>query len=206
MPKCQFRPDQPPPLHPEGSRYTKVYDSLLRPRGTIRPGVRYGKMLRFLTVPSVCLALVLAAIGTTALPREAFAKSKPVSWKAIEDALLRVNDAPVKDWSVYQTGKKRDPLLLKMGNRFLLVQVHDHQLFEIDPAKIEHRTDDLLWDPSDHPKQPLASSEWTAGDIGAAFQINAKIDTENRVLDLELPHPPDIGDLPERSQQPQRRR
>jgi len=163
-------------------------------------------MLRFLTIPSLCLALVLVAMGTTTLTREAFAKSKPLPWKAIEDALLRVNDAPIKDWSVYQTGKKRDPLLLQMGNRFLLVQVHDHQLFEIDPAKIEHRTDDLLWDPSDHPAQPLASSEWTAGDIGAAFQINAKIDAENRVLDLELPHPPDIGDLPARSSQPQRRR
>jgi hypothetical protein len=152
-------------------------------------------------------ALLLAVAGAASLfGGLALAKSKPLSWKAIEDALLRVNNVAVKDWSVYQTGKKRDPLLLQMGNRFLLLAVHDRQVFEVDPSKVEQRPDELLWDPSDRPAHPLATSEWTAEDIGATFRINAKIDAENRVLNLELPHPPDVGDLPVQPTGPQRRR
>jgi len=134
------------------------------------------------------------------------AKGKPVSWKVIDDALLRVNDAPIKDWNVYQTGKKRDPLLLQMGDRFLLIEVHDRRVFEVDPSKIERKSEEVEWDPSERPPQPLGTSEWMASDMGAAFKIEAKIDAENRVLDLELPHPPDIGDLPSRSTAPTRRR
>jgi hypothetical protein len=152
--------------------------------------------------------LLLAAIGVAGFSRGgALAKGKPVPWKPIEDALLRVNDVAVKDWSVFQTGKKRDPLLLQMGNRFLLINVHGRQVFEVDPSKVEQKTDQVLWDPSDRAAKPLITSEWSAVDIGAAFRIDATIDGENRTLDLELPHPPDVGDLPlQRQTAPQRRR
>jgi hypothetical protein len=155
---------------------------------------------------SLAAVLLAAAVAASLSAGWALAKGKPVSWKPIEDALLRVNNVAVKDWSVYQTSKKRDPLLLQMGNRFLLIAVHDRQVFEVDPSKVEQKPDDLLWDPSDHPAHPLSTSEWTAADIGAAFRINAKIDAENRVLDLELPHPPDVGDLPVQTTGQKRRR
>lgn len=162
--------------------------------------IPHGRSLTFVMLSLVTVgAALLSSAG-------AFAKGKPVSWKPIEDALLRVNSVAVKDWSVYQTGKKRDPLLLQMGNRFLLIDVHDRQVFEVNPSKVEQKSDEILWDPSDHAAKPLATSEWTAADIGAAFRINAKIDAENRALDLELPHPPDVGDLPLQQTAPQRRR
>jgi hypothetical protein len=159
--------------------------------------------MRRLLTPFLLLAAI-AALGSSG--GRAFAKGKPVSWKAIDDALLRVNDLAVKDWSVYQAGKKTDPLLLQMGNRFLLIEIHGRQLFEVDPSKMERKSGELVWDPSDRPAEPLATSDWTAGDIGAAFRIRAKITTEDRALDLELPHPPDIGNLPAHTAQPQRRR
>jgi hypothetical protein len=124
-----------------------------------------------------------------------FAKDKPVSWKEIEDALLRVNDAPVKEWGVYQTGKKRDPLLIQTGTRFLLINIHDRQIFEVDPTKIQHKSDELLWATSDHPAQPLASSDWDASDTEAVYRIRAKISAEDRLLDIELPHPLDLSGM-----------
>jgi len=153
------------------------------------------------------LAFVAAVAAVALSGRVVFAKSKPVPWKTIDDAILRVNDVAVKDWSVYQTGKKRDPLLLQIGNRFLLIEVHDQQLFEIDSSKVARRSDaEVDWDPADRPSQPLASSDWRAGDVGAAMQITLKITAENRAINLELPHPPDVGDLPVRSTAPQRHR
>jgi hypothetical protein len=140
--------------------------------------------------------MLLAAVGAVcASCGRALAKGKPASWKIIDDALFRVNDAPVKEWGVYQTGKKRDPLLLQMNNRLLLIKIHDRQLFEVDSIKVQRKSDELLWDPSDHPSQPLATSNWDANDTEAVFRIRAKISAEDRLLDVELPHPLDLSGM-----------
>jgi hypothetical protein len=140
--------------------------------------------------------ILMAAVGAVCSSGGGlFAKEKPVSWKAIEDALFRVNDAPVKDWGVYQTGKKRDPLLIQMDKRFLLIKIHDRQLFEVDPTKVQHKSADLYWDPSDHPAQPLATTDWDANDTEAVFRIRVKISTEDRLLDIELPHLLDLSGM-----------
>ena len=150
--------------------------------------------------------LSLAIAGTAfGLAAQALAKDKPLSWKPIEDALLRVNDAAPKDWSAYRTGKKNEPLVLQIGTRFLLIQSRDHQVFELDPAKIERKSEELLWSPSDRPAKPLATSDWNVDDIGAAFVIKVKLDTENAVVDLQLPHPPEVGNLPQQAPRQTRR-
>jgi len=134
------------------------------------------------------------------------AKEKPLSWKPIEDALLRVNDAPPKEWSAYRTGKKNDPLLLQIGSRYLLIESHDHRVFELDPSKIERKSQGLVWSPSDRPAKPLATSDWMVDDIGAAFVVILKLDAENAVVNLQLPHPPDVGSLPQPPPAESRRR
>jgi len=141
------------------------------------------------------LVLLAAAGAVCASAGATFAKDKHVSWKEIEDALLRVNDAPVKDWGVYQTAAKRDPLLIQIGNRFLLIKIHDRQLFEVDPTKVQHKSNELLWDPSGHPPQPLATTDWDASDTEVVFRIRAKIAPEDRLLDIELPHPLDLSGM-----------
>jgi hypothetical protein len=150
------------------------------------------------------LFLILCAISV--FGTRAFAKDKPLSWKPIEDALLRVNDAPPKEWEVYRTGKKNEPLVLQIGNRFLLIETHHRQVFELDLSKIERNTGELLWSPADRPAKPLATSDWVADDIGAAFVIRVKLDAENALVDLQLPHPPEVGALPDRPPQRERRR
>jgi hypothetical protein len=152
------------------------------------------------------LAKLILLTVTSVVCGGAFAKDKPVSWKGIDEALFRVNDAPVKEWGVYQTGKKRDPLLLQMNNRFLLIKIHDRQVFEVDSATIQHKTDELLWDPSDHPAQPLATSDWDAGDTEAIFRIRARISNEDLFLDIELPHPVDLSGMSPHSATPSRHR
>jgi len=140
--------------------------------------------------------LLFAAIGTVyASSGSTFAKDKPASWKEIGDALLRVNDTPVKDWGVYQTGKKRDPLLIHINQRFLLIRIHDRQLFEVDPAKVQRKSDEFLWDPSDHPAEPLATTDWDVSDTEAVFRIRARINAEDRLLDIELPHQLDLSGM-----------
>jgi hypothetical protein len=133
-------------------------------------------------------------IGAALLAAPAFAadKDKPVTWKPITQALLRVNDQPVKNWNVYEQNKKGDPLLLAMGDRYLLIQVHERKVFEIAPAKIEHKGAELLWDSATLPAEPLATTEWLIKDVGFAYRLGVRLVAENRVVDLQLPHPMDL--------------
>jgi hypothetical protein len=149
------------------------------------------------TVIARWLSLVAIFGSLTVFGASALAKGA-VNWKPIEDALLQVNDGPVKDWGVYQAGKKTDPLLLQMGKRFLLIQIHDRQIFEVDPAKVEQKSPELLWNPSDRPALPLATSDWESREIGGATRISVKLDADSRALELELPHEIDPNSLPTR--------
>ena len=143
----------------------------------------------------VKLTLLAATIAAFSLPGVSFSKEKPVPWRTIDDALFRVNDAPVKSWAVYETGKKRDPLLVQMDSRYLLIKIRERQVFEVDPAKIQRKSSELLWDPADHPAEPLAVTDWDASDTEAVFRILAKLTGEDRLLDIELPHPLDLSGM-----------
>ena len=157
-------------------------------------------------LPNAAFLSVLALGAVCASVAAAYAKDKPLSWKPIQDALLRVNDAPPKEWEVYRTGKKNDPLLLKIGNRFLFIESRNHRIFDLDPSKVERKSGEVLWSLADLPAKPLAASNWQVDDIGAAFIIKIKLDGENALVDLQLPHPPDVGSLPDRPPQQERRR
>lgn len=148
--------------------------------------------------PAVWFSLILCCVSgwLCVSSGAALAKDKPLSWKPIDEALLRVNDSPPKEWEVYRAGKKNDPLLLQLGNRFLLIESHDHRIFELDPAKVERKKDEVLWSLSDRPAAELATSEWVVDDIGAAFAIQVKLDKDNARFDLQLPHPQNVGNLP----------
>ena len=148
---------------------------------------RVGAALRALGLFSVAVSLLV--ICSTALAAD---KGKTVTWKPITQALLRVDDQAVKNWNVYEENKKGDPLLLEMGNRYLLIQVHERKVFELAPAKIEHKGADLLWDAATLPSEPLASADWLIKDVGFAYRIGVRLVAENRVLDLQLPHPMDL--------------
>jgi hypothetical protein len=119
-------------------------------------------------------------------------KDKSVTWKPMKEALLRVDDQPVKNWNVYQENKKGDPLLLEIGDRFLLIEVHERKIFDLPPARIEHKGGELVWDPTSLPAEPLATSGWLIKDVGFAYRIDVQLAAEKRVLDLQLPHPMDL--------------
>jgi hypothetical protein len=142
----------------------------------------------------ICFSIMFFILFACALlrPAQAPAADKPVAWKPIQQALLRVDDQPVKNWNVYLENKKGDPLLLQMGNRFLLIQVHERRIFELAPARIEHKGAELLWDPASLPAEPLATSNWIIRDVGFAYRIDVRLVAENHVVDLQLPHPMDL--------------
>jgi hypothetical protein len=115
-----------------------------------------------------------------------------IVWKPIPDAILQIDARPAKIWNLYQAGKKIDPLLLQLGARSLVIYVHNQQVYEIKPEQLEHKGEDLLWHESDKPAKPLATSDWSARDIGSAWRVRLKLADEGRVLDIQIPQIPDL--------------
>jgi len=152
---------------------------------------RVGAELRALGIWSLFSSIIAVSL-LTGPAVFAGGKNKPVTWKPIEQALLRVDEQPVKNWNVYEESKKGNPLLLEMNNRFLLIEVHERKIFELAPARIERKGPELLWDPTVLPAEPLETSNWAIRDVGFAYRIKARLVAENRVLDLQLPHPMDL--------------
>jgi hypothetical protein len=129
----------------------------------------------------------------------AFAASLPaaekVTWKPVDDAVLRIDDRAPKQWSLYHAGKKYDPLLLQLGSRVLVIYVRNKAVYEIPAAQFEHKGQDLLWRESDKPEKPLATSEWSTRDIGSAWRVRVKLTEEGRLVDIQIPQTPDLRGL-----------
>ena len=118
-----------------------------------------------------------------------------ITWKPITDAVLRIDDRAPKQWSLYHAGKKFDPLLLQLGTRVLVIYVRDRMVYEIPPAQISHKGDDLLWRETDKPEKPIATSDWSTRNIGSAWRVRVKLTEEGRLLDIQIPQMPDLRGL-----------
>jgi hypothetical protein len=125
------------------------------------------------------------------LAASAYSADKIV-WKPISDAILQIDARPAKIWNLYQAGKKYDPLLLQLGARSLVIYVHKQEVYEIKPEQLEHKKEDLLWHESDKPAKPLATSDWSARDIGSAWRVRLKLADEGRMIDIQIPQIPDL--------------
>jgi hypothetical protein len=137
--------------------------------------------------------LVAAAAVTFFLGGLAKAREKEtIVWKSIPDAILQIDGRAPKVWNVSHTGKKLDPLLLQLGTRSLVLYVKEEQIYEIKPEALRHKGEDLLWNESDKPQKPIATSEWSTRDVGSAWRVRVKLADEGRSLDIQIPQAPDL--------------
>jgi hypothetical protein len=127
-----------------------------------------------------------------ALMSVAAADKEKIVWKPIPDAILQVDSRAPKLWNVFQAGKKFDPLLLQLGSRYLVIYVHNMQVYEIKSEQLEHKGEDLVWRETDKPAKPLATSDWSTKDVGSASRILVKLADEGRVINIQIPQIPDL--------------
>ena len=118
--------------------------------------------------------------------------AEKIVWKPLDRVLLKVDEKPARIWSVYHVDKKDNLLLVALGRRYLLLDIREHQIYELDPAKLERRDKDLLWLEADRPAKPLPTDDWTVRDVGPARRIRAKLASEGRVLEVQVPIQPDL--------------
>jgi hypothetical protein len=139
---------------------------------------------------SLNIGLTLGVAASLAVG--ATSAAEKIVWKPLDRVVLKVDEKPARIWSVYHVDKKDNLLLVALGRRYLLLDIREHQIYELDPAKFERRDKDLLWREADRPAKPLPTDDWTVRDVGPARRIRAKLASEGRVLEVQVPIQPDL--------------
>jgi hypothetical protein len=111
-------------------------------------------------------------------------------WKSVAFAIVKFNDQAPKSWNIYHTEKK-GLLLVRLWKRYLLVDMKEQEVYEIDPQTVKPHGEDVEWSTADSPAQPLEVSEWKERNLGQLERVAFRIGKEGHVLELQIPLKPD---------------
>jgi hypothetical protein len=144
----------------------------------------------------VLLALLIAALSfplqsqtaEPAKPSETKAQdAKSTEWKSVAFAIVRFNDEAPQSWNIYHTSK-RGVLLVKLWKRYLLVNVAEGQVFDIDPHTVKAQGDSVEWSTADTPAEPLEITDWRVRDVGPVERVRFRLGKNpGHILELQLP-------------------
>jgi len=135
------------------------------------------------------IAIVSALVLFSTFPQGAPPEKKAV-WKSVQFAIVRFNDEAPKSWNIYHT-EKRGILLVKLWKRFLLLDIKEQEVYEVDPQTVKPRGDSVEWSMSDLPNDPIETSEWKARDVGLVQRIRFRFGKAGHFLEIQLPLKPD---------------
>lgn len=138
-------------------------------------------------------------------------RGQAVTFKPVEFAVLKIDERPARIWDVYLSEKRKELILVRLGLRFLLLDVQARELFELAPEALQEKDKMLVWNETERApggetgerkteiaqpaKRLLASEEWTIRNVGPARRIRVRIRDEGRLLEIQLPITPDLRRL-----------
>jgi hypothetical protein len=129
----------------------------------------------------IFISAIPAGIATAQLSAE-----KKQSWKPVQFAIVRFNDDAPKSWNIYH-GEKRGVLLVRLWKRYLLVDVKEQEVYDIDPGKVKTQGENVEWWPTDLPDQPVETSEWKVRDVGPVERVRFRFGKSGSFLEIQLP-------------------
>jgi hypothetical protein len=147
--------------------------------------LRSNGLRSFALFSPLLLALVIGLFSGQLRAQTAEA-SKPVEWKSVSFAIVRFNDEAPASWNIYHTSK-RGVLLVKLWKRYLLVNIPEQQVFDIDPRTVKPQGDGVQWSTSDMPEEPLEITEWKDRNVGPVERVRFRLGKDGHILELQLP-------------------
>lgn len=150
-------------------------------------------MNRALRIPSVCIAAAALLFLTTSYPSRGQSQSRPASnssptlvWHTLEFAIVRFNENAPNSWNIYHSEKK-GVLLVRLWKRYLLVNVQDQEVYDIDPQKIKVTGDSVEWSMTEVPDKPIDTPDFTGRNVGAMERIRFRLGKDGHFLELQIP-------------------
>lgn len=144
--------------------------------------MKLSRTARFSLAVLVLGAVSLAAPGLHAQEKEV--------WKPVPFLIVRYNDEAPKDWNVYHSDRK-GLLLLRLWKRYLLIDVSEQEVYDIDPQKIKAQGENVEWSLADVPDFVVHTSEWKARSAGPVERVRFRFGTSGNFLEIQLPLKPD---------------
>ena len=108
------------------------------------------------------------------------------TWKPVEFAIVRYNDEAPASWNLYHSEKK-GILLLRLWKRYLLIDLHEEEAFDIDPQTIKASGDNVEWSLADKPAAPLETAEWKTRDVGPVRRVRIRLRKGGPMLEVQVP-------------------
>jgi hypothetical protein len=127
---------------------------------------------------SVVLTLTLAASSLHSAEKNV--------WKPVEFAIVRFNDGAPASWNIYH-GEKRGVLLVRLWKRYMLVDVKEQEVYDVDPTKVKPQGNNVEWSPSEISDQPVETTEWKIRDVGPMERVRFRFGKDGSYLDIQIP-------------------
>jgi hypothetical protein len=183
--RTRFTASKSPSLRASGDAVFPVPPPVVFGKGA-RSGrkVRSAAKLSLRLFIGILFAFVLVAVSPASLQSQA--PEKKATWKPVQFAILRFNDDAPKEWNIYHA-EKRGVLLVHLWKRYMLVNVQDQEVYEVDPQKVKIEGENADWSPSDISDQPVETSEWKVRDVGPMERIRFRFGKTGHFLDIQIP-------------------
>jgi hypothetical protein len=107
-------------------------------------------------------------------------------WKPVQFAIVRFNEDAPKSWNIYH-GEKRGVLLVRLWKRYMLVDLKEQEVYEVDPEKVKPAGENVEWSPGDVSGEPVETSEWKVRDVGLVQRVRFRFGKNGSVLEIQLP-------------------
>lgn len=115
-----------------------------------------------------------------------------IIWKPLPQAILLLDDKPPKTWNAYKAEKHDNWVLLLLWRRYLLVDLREEAVYDLDPQKLKHSGDSLECSEADKPAEPIVISNWDSRDVGLMRRIRFQFGKNGSVLEIQVPEKPDL--------------
>lgn len=149
------------------------------------------------------IALALLQLGFFAgLIAAANTDSNAIHWVSVSEAQVKLDDKTPLAWSVYQTEKKNKKdkkdkkdsnlVLILLGHRYLLLDTRARVAYEVPLTALKAQGGTV--DSGDLAQQSrvIPTTDWSSRDVGPAEIFQLTLGDYGRVLQISLPHPPDL--------------
>lgn len=141
--------------------------------------------------------LAIAVLVPLSLAVTAVGAADKLTWKRVPEAMLKVDNRPVKTWAIYHAEKEKKDhrLLLLLGTRFLMIDTKLRLITEYDPSTFSKKGEAYEMEREAKGVMSLSTEDWILRDVGTSYLIHAKLKEESRALEIQLPKMPDFRNV-----------
>jgi hypothetical protein len=117
-----------------------------------------------------------------------------IRWKPVAVAQVKLDDKTPLAFNVYQPEKKKDShfVLVLLGRRYIELDIKAKLAYSVPLNDLQKSGNDLESDNFAVSGRLLQTTNWTVRDVGPAEQIRLTLGDYGRLLQVDLPHPPDM--------------